>query len=116
MITLTPQQTKWIEALESGNFQQGRAALNKQGAFCCLGIACEIFKDELGLSYRETDSLGFYDDCSGFPPERVAEHLGLYNRYGGNCAKNQPSLAERNDQGATFKEIAEILKEGSYFR
>jgi hypothetical protein len=114
---MTPQQLKWIAALESGEYQQGRAALNRGGAFCCLGVACDLFKDELGLITREKDSLTFYDEFSGYPPGQVAEHLGLYNRYG-RAAKDTGlnSLSELNDQGKTFEEIVEAIKTGLYFR
>lgn len=34
---------KWVEALESGEYQQGRGALrNDDDTYCCLGVACEV--------------------------------------------------------------------------
>jgi hypothetical protein len=33
----------WIEALRSGKFKQGKRALKTyDGAFCCLGVLCEV--------------------------------------------------------------------------
>lgn len=34
---------KWVKALESGDFEQGRGTLrNIDGHYCCLGVLCEI--------------------------------------------------------------------------
>jgi hypothetical protein len=43
---LTEQQkanvTKWVTALRSDDFKQGKAYLQKDGAYCCLGVAAEV--------------------------------------------------------------------------
>ena len=63
---LNENAKKWVAALRSGKFKQGKFALRKRtfrdGLYlrdgesphyvtehCCLGVACEIFKDELEL-------------------------------------------------------------------
>lgn len=38
------ERTKWTDALRSGNYQQGKAWLQKYGQFCCLGVLCEVKK------------------------------------------------------------------------
>lgn len=36
-------KTKWLEALRSGKYKQGRSALRTiQDEFCCLGVLCDI--------------------------------------------------------------------------
>lgn len=35
-------KAKWVEALRSGNYQQGRYSLKKDGKYCCLGVLCEV--------------------------------------------------------------------------
>jgi hypothetical protein len=53
---------KWVEALRSGAYEQGRGQLCKDGAYCCLGVLCvltglaisadgEQVVDEQGLSF-----------------------------------------------------------------
>ena len=32
----------WQEALRSGDYKQGKGALNNKGKMCCLGVACDI--------------------------------------------------------------------------
>lgn len=39
---------KWIDALESGNFKKTEGVLKDcEGGYCCLGVLCHIFKDEI---------------------------------------------------------------------
>lgn len=33
---------KWIEALRSGKYKQGRSRLKHSGRYCCLGVLCEV--------------------------------------------------------------------------
>lgn len=47
METETPQPNRehirlWVEALRSGEFEQGSDWLNSNGKMCCLGVACEV--------------------------------------------------------------------------
>lgn len=37
-------KVKWLEALRSGNYKQGRRCLRKDDRFCCLGVLCDISK------------------------------------------------------------------------
>lgn len=38
---------KWIAALRSGEYRQARGVLNDgQGGYCCLGVLCEVAKQE----------------------------------------------------------------------
>jgi hypothetical protein len=35
-------KTRWVEALRSGRYEQGRKALRFQGEYCCLGVLCAL--------------------------------------------------------------------------
>lgn len=35
-------KTRWLEALRSGEYKQGRAYLRKDDKFCCLGVLCDL--------------------------------------------------------------------------
>ena len=39
---------KWVDALRSGEFKQARKALRTSDGFCCLGVACEVYRRETG--------------------------------------------------------------------
>jgi len=101
---------KWLEALESGEYKQGKRELatetpNGEFRFCCLGVVCVeagIEKDLLiGLSYL---------------PEKIAKKLGIED--GGSFivgvthrGRRYKNLASMNDAGVRFKTIARIIRE-----
>lgn len=40
------QFQKWIEALDSGEYSQGRSRLQSKEGYCCLGVACKVLIPE----------------------------------------------------------------------
>jgi hypothetical protein len=47
----------WIAALRSGEYKQGKGNLrDMDNKFCCLGVLCDIVKDEIGLEWRVVDT------------------------------------------------------------
>lgn len=82
----------WVEALESGQYKQGRGLLNQEidgvNQYCCLGVACEVYNKanpdkELCVEKINTQSPFnevfnvLYDKESAFLPKIVQEWLGL---------------------------------------
>lgn len=111
---LTEPQKKWIEALRSGKYKQGKGFLKYKNTYCCLGVACEIFKDELALEEIGV-SVKSFDKNSSTCPEKVIKHLDLYSKTG--CKNNfLTTLTTLNDNGMSFQEIANELETGAYFR
>ncbi len=50
-------KAKWVAALRSGKFTQGRSALKTvDGGYCCLGVLCEINGDLTEDGYVENDT------------------------------------------------------------
>jgi hypothetical protein len=110
---LNKNALKWIEALRSGKFKQGKNALRAGDSFCCLGVACEL--------YRKTRKKGFikWDDQNNFHtlsdkrhtflPKSVQAWLGLTSNWGE--LNHDGSLAILNDEGKTFNEIADIIEQ-----
>lgn len=35
-------KAQWVNALRSGDYEQGRGWLNNNGKFCCLGVLCDL--------------------------------------------------------------------------
>jgi hypothetical protein len=70
---------KWIEALRSGDYEQGKGALSIAGTYCCLGVLCDLaVKDGVSIIVSEEESaLGkgkvFYDGRADLPPKSVAD-------------------------------------------
>lgn len=118
-----PNQDKWLAALRSGDYRQNTVGmLNNNGAFCCLGVAAEIFKDEL-TSVDRVGNETCYDGASVLAPGYVVHALGLYddrgmanNRY--DAESYERALTVINDDGTPFAEIADIVEAdpSMYFR
>lgn len=39
-------KAKWITALRSGEYRQGRGSLREHDAYCCLGVLCDLHAKE----------------------------------------------------------------------
>jgi hypothetical protein len=109
-----PNQKLWIETLRTGNYKQGKTFLNSDNHFCCLGVACELFftgkreNSTSGIAYIEPQDRS--GGCVCDAPPSIIESLGLYGRYGQTRSGGIDSLANLNDMGKTFNEIADIIE------
>jgi hypothetical protein len=90
---------KWVKALRSGKFKQGDGQLMQDHGpddqrYCCLGVLCKI-----------TGNANNRDMCQGFPKDD-----GKTEDFCGLTAVLQSRLAEMNDEGKTFDEIANYIE------
>lgn len=108
---------KWVKALESGRYKQGREALysDEKGAgsrgmvegdyYCCLGVACAVLDNEPfpdGGILIETDYM-----------DNVIEHTQFYSLAVGLGINRliQNKLVKLNDRGKkNFKYIARWIR------
>lgn len=106
-------RAEWAKALNSGEFKQSKDRLCSFTGYCCLGVACEIFrriegdhllpKTDCGLHCQ----YGVYGDRStDWLPLIVKRWLGLFNNIG---SFKDGSLMQMNDEGKSFAEIAKII-------
>lgn len=99
---------KWCEALKSGAYVQATGALLDRGAYCCLGVACELFRLSTGTGEWIREE--FLGECAELPLE-VQEWLQLDDDLGHfYCDEDRTSLADLNDAGKTFDDIAAIIE------
>ena len=122
---MTKQQARaeWVRALRSGEFKQGRGALNCDGALCCLGVACEVHR-RLVTKSAPWDESGVYLKYDAHLPPEVQAWLGLASEEGELIEALQPdvpftrvraslSLDECNDTARmTFPQIAGLIESG----
>jgi len=48
-------KAKWVAALRSGEYKQGKNRLRTKDSFCCLGVLCDLFlKDGRGGKWDDT--------------------------------------------------------------
>lgn len=108
---MTPNQLKWLAALESGEYEQGTEGfLCMNGKYCCLGVAAEIFKTEQTKVKRSpiTEAM-LYGEEENVAPQYVIDALHLRSNTGIIMGKEY-CLTELNDTGTTFKEIAAFIR------
>ena len=113
---------KWVAALRSGEYKQTRYKLHaREGGFCCLGVACEVFRQETGAGEWDAegiDTLSFRTSPWEQPemmalPNSVKDWLGLNGDEGEFVAVEMEGITGRvgtlsrmNDRGKTFEQIA----------
>ena len=121
---------KWVAALRSGDYDQTKSFLRDDKGFCCLGVACDLYRKDTGdgkwkrkwmllkskhyygFSFGSRNAKG--EQVSGLPVP-VSQWLGVGNALGnydplptGNG--KMASLSMRNDSGNSFSEIADIIE------
>src|SRR3974390_3231732 len=99
-LRLTPEgKAKWVKALRGRKFKQGTGYLYRKDKHCCLGVLCEVNKEIAEAvydwkSYRSFLVINEHDD----------EHdVGL-------PFSIQSKLAKMNDDGLSFKAIADYIE------
>jgi hypothetical protein len=98
---------KWVAALRSGEFKQTKGRLRDTKGFCCLGVACEVYRRETGNG--EWDDDGLFQGTGEVLPRNVLRWLSL-SRPNGSGSELGVCLTERNDKGASFAEIADLIE------
>lgn len=94
---------RWVRALRSGNYKQGKQSLVlSDGSFCCLGVLCDLATKSKVVSPDNYSHLGVLSD-------EVQEWAGMQSDSGDR--KNRKSLTEYNDHcGYSFNKIADIIE------
>lgn len=106
--------TQWVAALRSGTYKQGTKKLRSAAdRYCCLGVLCELLTPDTATL---TPDGWQYDGEICFLTKKVARIAGLYRadgyiRPGVPLLHVKESLAEANDAGATFAEIADYIEQ-----
>lgn len=70
-------KTRWIKALLSGKYKQGRGALKTpKREYCCLGVLCDITKGrQWGVDYSGQYCVEIEDDTYQlFAPDNFIDH------------------------------------------
>lgn len=110
------------DRLEDGTYKQGANVLrNLFDGFCCLGVACDIANPN---GWREFGYCHIMYDKIAFAPEVIQKEFGFtqscdfvftrnqVDKYGIKTmyTNRKVSLTEINDSGATFKQIAALIR------
>jgi hypothetical protein len=107
-------KARWLEALRSGKIKQARSALRKGDSMCCLGVLCNLHAEDHPDFAAGQHNKRVYDDQDQVPSLRVLKWaFEDWKEYGAEAVYlpgMEASLAEKNDQGASFKQIADLIE------
>ena len=105
-VKMNPQvKAKWVAALRSGEYKQGRRQLRtKNNRFCCLGVLCNIHAQEHPRIAAEQKSPTLYMGVCGTLPAEVVEWAVM-------PAYIEGQLVDMNDLSKmNFKQIADWVE------
>ncbi len=127
----------WIQALESGEYQQGHRALHPGDNFCCLGVLCDLYRKATGLG-KWTEQVRKFTESSAYSGKEVVFESGSITATDvppgpviqwafSDLTENEnehwfqtdysktpnafQTLAFQNDSGHSFSSIANIIRE-----
>lgn len=105
----------WVAALRSGRFKQTKGRLKFNKEHCCLGVLCELAKEDgLGLEEQVLATSTIFgsgkDTEIGYLPKMVMDWAWMKTN-DGSWLEDCRSLAELNDDGASFEKIAKVIEE-----
>lgn len=80
-------KTKWVEALRSGKYKQGKMQLrvvlpDGEPGFCCLGVACDITNTGSWVDETNTEFGGFTMPGTGEAPYCAMPPNAIKAKYG----------------------------------
>lgn len=118
-------EAKLVAALRSGKYTQTKGRLRDDKGYCCLGVACDVLgKGEwIAKDFRYVYRVSPDDSSHVVLPTAIQNMLGwtanngrVRKAYEKGNSEDEPdyltSLAEFNDEGVTFEEIADIIENG----
>ena len=105
---------KWVAALRSGEYEQGRFSLRtSDNKYCCLGVLCEVAVKERKIP-RPVAKKEVYEFSgnTGHLPSNVMHWVGLRTSSGEYYeGRKLTGLTAENDwNGKDFNQIADIIE------
>lgn len=107
---------QWVAALRSGEYKQGQGLLHYHDGgddrMCCLGVLSHLAY-QAEVCDREVDEYGefTYSGSNNYLPYRVVDWAGL-NTHNPGVLEEPKNLANLNDAGFTFDQIADLIEWG----
>jgi hypothetical protein len=109
---MNPQiKQKWVSALRSGEYQQGKYRLHTKDKFCCLGVLCDLYGKENNVEWNLMNNGHNYEfqNKESHLPSSVKKWAGVED-CNPHVNDGESTLARLNDSGSTFEEIAHIIE------
>jgi hypothetical protein len=116
MKPVTENIQKWVDALRSGNYKQGRFFLRDGDTYCCLGVLCDIAEVDADWSDKDSVSNGvkMFDGSTTHIPKSVQEWAGITSSSPSIYIEGLDSrefFTVLNDSGDyNFNDIADLIE------
>lgn len=98
---------KWLKALRSGKYQQGKNYLYIDGCYCCLGVLCDLVDPEGWVEgerpLHQHLKIYLHDDFDTLPSTKMLEKVDL-------SLYDAQKLSSFNDDGKKFDYIADYIQ------
>jgi len=101
-------KNRWVKKLKIAKKTEG-GLHKKDGGMCCLGVLCEIYREEVGGEWagsKWVNKLAFLGTMN-FLPEEVQKWSGIKTPYG---LYSKANLAALNDASSTFTPIIQAIE------
>ena len=109
---------RWVDALLSGDYTQGKGRLQRDGSFCCMGVLCDLYSKETGTPWVLSEGSLSIHGASGCLPLQVrvwgaldwvtvGRNPGLVTRNG----KLEPMSYLNDSEGMSFSELGLLIQE-----
>ena len=100
---------QWVEALRSGEYEQGRYWLRYEDKFCCLGVLCDLHAQATNREWEDkNDAVGNYLGSDEILPEEVVKWAGFDNN---DPFINEQRVSIYNDESRLdFDRIADLIE------
>ncbi len=103
---------EWAQALESGEYKQGRGELRADGKHCCLGVLCDLYDPDgwrrIGSKYHH--GIARANQIPDIPILQSVGILGSDHNDTETFFKYPTLLAVANDNGTPFTAIARSIR------
>jgi len=108
---------KWVKALRSGKYKQGKEYLKREDRYCCLGVLCELTGNKfVKMDWYDKENVYYIKKSKGNEETTLSpsimKKVGMCSDKGDNynLDSNHSSLVDMNDSGKSFKQIANYIK------
>lgn len=114
---------EWSTELRSGKWKQTTEtlcrAVQDEIHYCCLGVLCKLVGLKEEFNAQQMDK-GFFITETGILPQEVASHMNIDRKGALLSVQNRDgytyhNLAELNDAGLSFSEIADFIDSGMVY-
>ena len=105
---------RWIVALNSDEYTQTKNRLKDSTGFCCLGVLTDLYAKEHNQEWTLNDAGNYsFGGWSSTLSNEVMNWAGIVEPWGyfKDPVGEFNTLAGLNDDGYSFKQIAQVIEE-----